>query len=98
MHIFATFSLFYVLYPIGVAGEMKIIYDSLDIIAEREILSVSLPNRLNFAFNFHTWLVIVLLCYPLGLMVQYKHMMRQRRKVLAHETSFVTVTAKEKCL
>ncbi len=45
------YSLFYVIYPIGVYGEMKVIYDSLDRIEAEKFMSFDLPNEWNFGFS-----------------------------------------------
>lgn len=67
------YSLFYVLYPTGVALEMSIIYLSLGE-AERVVGS------------WYSWfLFAVLFTYPPGLYTLYTYMIRQRRKVLGHK-------------
>ena len=80
------YSLFYVLYPIGVYGEMKVIYDSLDRIEAEKFMSFDLPNEWNFGFSFATYLrVFLYVLYIPGLYNQYTYMMKQRRVVLARE-------------
>lgn len=80
------YSLFYILYPIGVYGEMKVIYDSLDRIEAEKFLSIGLPNAWNIGFSFATYLrVFLYVLYIPGLYNQYTYMMKQRRVVLARE-------------
>ena len=78
------YTLFYVLYPLGVYGEMKVMYDALPSIYESEMLSVSLPNAWNFSFSFGTyvWTLLYVIYLP-GLYVQYTHMMAQRKRALS---------------
>ena len=80
------YSLFYILYPIGVYGEMKVIYDSLDRIETEKFLSIELPNAWNIPFSFATYLrVFLYVFYIPGLFNQYAYMMKQRRVVLTRE-------------
>ena len=80
------YSLFYILYPIGVYGEMKVIYDSLDRIESEKFLTLELPNQWNIGFSFATYLrVFLYVLYIPGLYNQYTYMMKQRRVVLARE-------------
>jgi len=78
------YTLFYVLYPLGVYGEMRVLYDALPSIYESEMLSVSLPNSWNFPFSFATyvWTLLYVIYIP-GLYVQYTHMMSQRKRALS---------------
>lgn len=81
--LWARYSAFYVLYPLGVYGEMRVLYDSLDEIDRTEVLSVSLPNDWNFTFSFAVFVrVLLYVVYLPGLYLQYTHMMNQRRKAL----------------
>lgn len=64
------YSAFYVLYPIGVASEMTMIYKSLE---EAEFIVGS----------WYKWaLFAILFTYPPGLYTLYTYMIRQRKKVL----------------
>ena len=77
------YTLFYVLYPLGVYGEMKVMYDALPSLRESKILSVHLPNTWNFSFSFASfvWVLLYVIYIP-GLYMQYTHMIKQRRKAL----------------
>ena len=58
--------MFIVLYPMGVLGEMWTVYSAQPLIRQNQILSLSMPNRANFAFSFYqaTWMQQFL--WPLG--------------------------------
>jgi Protein tyrosine phosphatase-like protein, PTPLA len=43
-----------VLYPVGVASEMKLVYDGLPVLKERGLHSIRLPNAWNFGFDYAT--------------------------------------------
>lgn len=72
------YTLFYILYPIGVFGEMKVLYDSLG----QELPSADVGNLWNFYFSQYVRILLCVVYLP-ALYVQYTHMMRQRRIVLA---------------
>ncbi|EER01001.1 ptpla domain protein, putative [Perkinsus marinus ATCC 50983] len=76
------YTLFLVLYPLGVYGEMRVIYDVLPVVDREGILSVAMPNSYNFSFNFAVFLKSLLAIYLPGLYVQYTHMLHQRSKQL----------------
>ncbi|KAF4756643.1 DnaJ (Hsp40), sub A, member 4 [Perkinsus olseni] len=76
------YSSFLVLYPLGVYGEMRVIYDVSPVVERDHILSVAMPNAFNFSFNYAAFLKFLLFSYPLGLLLQYKHMLRQRARHL----------------
>ncbi|KAF4663738.1 hypothetical protein FOZ61_001432 [Perkinsus olseni] len=76
------YTLFLVLYPLGVYGEMRVIYDVLPVVERDHILSVAMPNAFNFSFCFAAFLKFLLAIYLPGLYVQYTHMLHQRKKQL----------------
>lgn len=57
---------FIVLYPIGVASELTMIYLALPTIKKTHLWSVALPNKLNFGFDYHTACLLVMLTYLPG--------------------------------
>ena len=82
--LWARYSLFYILYPLGVYGEMKVLSDSLPYLSKSRILSIELPNDWNFSFSFASYIYVLLyVIYLPGLYVQYTHMMKQREKALS---------------
>ncbi len=46
------------LYPVGVLGEMKSVFDALPFIRARGLRSLALPNAANWGFDYHTFLVV----------------------------------------
>jgi very-long-chain (3R)-3-hydroxyacyl-CoA dehydratase len=82
------YSLFLVLYPTGISGEVGCLWNSLHFIKEHGIGEVALPNAHNVAFSWHTALwAILTVVYPVGSYVMYSHMLHQRRKVLSAAAS-----------
>jgi very-long-chain (3R)-3-hydroxyacyl-CoA dehydratase len=76
------YSLFYVLYPIGVYGEIKVLYDALPGIDQTELFSWVLPNDWNASFSFGLYIrLFIVFAYIPGFLNQYTYMIRQRRVV-----------------
>lgn len=59
----SRYTLFIGLYPLGVTGEILCVYAALPAAAEKKIYSVSMPNALNFAFDFYYGLIVFVLLY-----------------------------------
>lgn len=57
------YTFFFVLYPMGVTGELLTIYASLPYIQKTGLYSVTLPNKYNFSFDYYTFLILVMLSY-----------------------------------
>lgn len=57
------YTLFMVLYPMGVSGEMFCMAGAIPIIAARKMWSIELPNPLNISFYYHYIVVIIMLSY-----------------------------------
>ncbi|PRW58097.1 hypothetical protein C2E21_2722 [Chlorella sorokiniana] len=70
------------LYPVGVLGEMKSVFDALPFIKARGLRSLALPNAANWGFDYHTFLVVLLCLYPFLWFRLYAFLFRQRRKKL----------------
>ncbi|KAG7172753.1 very-long-chain (3R)-3-hydroxyacyl-CoA dehydratase hpo-8-like [Homarus americanus] len=79
---FLRYTLFIILYPVGVTGEMLCVYTALPIVADTRIYSVTFPNALNFSFDFYYALIIFVLLYIPCFPMLYMHMLAQRRKIL----------------
>ena len=78
------YSVFYILYPLGVYGEMVVLRSAIPSITFNKTLSINLPNAWNFEFDFGSYLTLLLYVFYLpGLVMQYSHMIRQRRNALA---------------
>ena len=58
IHTYDSYTLFIILYPIGVTGELLLVYGAYNIVSENGALSVSLPN----AWNLYVGMVWYL-CY-----------------------------------
>uniref|UniRef100_V9L2F2 Very-long-chain (3R)-3-hydroxyacyl-CoA dehydratase n=3 Tax=Callorhinchus milii TaxID=7868 RepID=V9L2F2_CALMI len=78
----ARYTLFIVLYPMGVTGELLTIYAALPHTRKSGLYSITLPNKYNFSFDYHTFLILVMISYIPIFPQLYFHMFRQRRKVL----------------
>ncbi|KPP63997.1 very-long-chain (3R)-3-hydroxyacyl-(acyl-carrier protein) dehydratase 2-like [Scleropages formosus] len=76
---FYTYTFFIVLYPMGVTGELLTIYASLPHVQRTGLYSLTLPNKYNFSFDYHTFLILTML---------YFHMLRQRRKILGRPEQY----------
>lgn len=76
------YSLFAVLYPSGITGELLTVVNALPFVRERRPWSVSMPNSMNLEFEYFWMLIFVLVIYVPGSPVMYKHMSKQRAKVL----------------
>ncbi|MBN3307426.1 very-long-chain (3R)-3-hydroxyacyl-CoA dehydratase 2 [Amia ocellicauda] len=78
----ARYTLFIVLYPMGVTGELLTIYAALPYVQKTGLYSVTLPNKYNFSFDYYTFLILTMVSYIPLFPQLYFHMMRQRKKVL----------------
>lgn len=74
------YSAFVVLYPVGVAAEMWLVVEGLPLCEQRGLYRLAMPNRLNFAFHYPTFLRGVLCVYPPAFWSLYSFMLAQRRK------------------
>jgi len=79
---YARYTLFIVLYPMGVCGELLCIYHALPAVKERRILSVALPNAFNVSFNYYYALIVIGFSYLPLFPKLYCHMLALRKKVL----------------
>ncbi|NXJ03746.1 HACD2 dehydratase, partial [Odontophorus gujanensis] len=80
----ARYTLFIILYPMGVSGELLTIYAALPFVRQSGLYSISLPNKYNFSFDYYTFLILVMISYIPLFPQLYFHMLHQRRKVLSH--------------
>ncbi|XP_038646236.1 very-long-chain (3R)-3-hydroxyacyl-CoA dehydratase 2 [Scyliorhinus canicula] len=78
----SRYTLFIVLYPMGVTGELLTIYAALPHVRRTGLYSVTLPNKYNISFDYYTVLILVMISYIPLFPQLYFHMLRQRRKVL----------------
>ncbi|XP_031847860.1 3-hydroxyacyl-CoA dehydratase 1 [Nomia melanderi] len=81
------YTLFIVLYPIGVSGELLCTYAATQYAySHPEAWSYLLPNSWNFAFSYLYLLIIVMLTYIPIFPQLYLHMFSQRRKILGKDS------------
>lgn len=57
------YTFFIVLYPMGVTGELLTIYAALPYVQKTGLYSVTLPNKYNFSFDYHTFLILTMISY-----------------------------------
>lgn len=76
------YTAFIVLYPLGVSSELAEVALAMPAIRATRPLSIQMPNKFNFAFDYYwaCWLVVLL--YLPGFPQLYFYMLAQRRKVL----------------
>ncbi|KAM6461604.1 very-long-chain (3R)-3-hydroxyacyl-CoA dehydratase 2 isoform 1-T1 [Liasis olivaceus] len=79
----ARYTLFIILYPMGVTGELLTIYAALPFVRRSGLFSISLPNKYNFSFDYYTFLILVMISYIPIFPQLYFHMLHQRRKILS---------------
>lgn len=79
---FVRYSLFLVLYPSGISGEVLSIVAALPFITARKLWAYPMPNRINFAFDYAAFCYFILATYVPGSYVMYNYMLVQRKKQL----------------
>lgn len=77
------YSLFLVLYPTGITGEVGSLVTALPFIKERGVLTATMPNAHNFAWNHWAVMAAALALYVPGSPTMIGHMWKQRVKKLA---------------
>ncbi|XP_025419862.1 very-long-chain (3R)-3-hydroxyacyl-CoA dehydratase hpo-8-like isoform X2 [Sipha flava] len=85
--IWARYTFFYILYPLGVTGELLVYWTSLGYIGRSKMWSIELPNRFNFAFSLWTAITLIMLSYIPLFPQMYMHMVYQRKKTLGSSES-----------
>lgn len=80
------YTLFLVLYPMGVGSELALIYFRLGYYRENRPFSLELPNKLNWSFDSYIFVWLMILGYVPGFPQLFGYMLRQRKKVLNPET------------
>lgn len=81
------YSLFIVLYPVGVTGELLTTYASLSTISKRKLWSIELPNPLNISFYYDYLLILFMLSYIHFFPQLFFFMLAQRKKFLGSGAS-----------
>ncbi|CAL8113475.1 unnamed protein product [Orchesella dallaii] len=85
------YTLFIALYPIGVSGELLCMYNALSYVRDNRIWSYSMPNQINFVFDYHYVLIGIALLYIPIFPQLYLHMFAQRKKILGGGSTSKTV-------
>ncbi|KAL5241137.1 hypothetical protein ACI65C_008547 [Semiaphis heraclei] len=80
--IWARYTFFYVLYPVGVSGELLVYWTSLGYVGRTKMWSIEMPNKLNIAFSLWSAIAMVMLVYIPLFPQMYMHMVNQRKKTL----------------
>ncbi|XP_050546407.1 very-long-chain (3R)-3-hydroxyacyl-CoA dehydratase hpo-8-like [Daktulosphaira vitifoliae] len=80
--VWARYTLFIILYPLGVSGELLIYWTSLNYVGKTKMWSLELPNKYNIAFSLWTVIAFVMFIYIPLFPQMYIHMVHQRKKVL----------------
>lgn len=76
------YTLFIPLYPVGMLAEMMLMAKSLPYLKSQKLNSINLPNAINFGFDYHLFVLALLLVYPILWLFLYRTLLRQRGKKL----------------
>jgi very-long-chain (3R)-3-hydroxyacyl-CoA dehydratase len=76
------YTIFIPLYPIGALSEMKLMYDGLPTMRATTMYSIAMPNAYNFAFDYPSFVAVILAAYPFLFYSLYAYMFVQRKKKL----------------
>lgn len=82
---YLRYTLFIILYPIGITGELLCIWAASKEVGEGKLYSVAMPNSYNFIFNYQHLLWFLMLLYIPLFPQLYLHMFSQRKKTLGQE-------------
>lgn len=77
------YTLFIILYPVGVTGEVMTIYEALPSVQTSNLYSLPLPNPYNIGFSFYYYLWFILASYVPVFPHLYLHMFSQRKKIIS---------------
>lgn len=80
--IWARYTFFYALYPLGVTGELLCFYAAQEYIGKKKQWSIEMPNNANFTFSYQYLLLGLMLLYIPLFPQLYFHMISLRKKVL----------------
>lgn len=83
LSLWLRYSGFIVLYPLGVASELTMVYLALPYIKSSKMWNYPMPNALNFGFDYYIACLLVCLVYIPGLPQLYGYLLKQRRKMLS---------------
>lgn len=80
--IWARYTFFIFLYPIGVSGELLTYWTALKYVERTKMLSIEMPNKYNISFSLWTVILMVMLVYIPLFPQMYMYMVNQRKKVI----------------
>lgn len=80
------YTFFYILYPIGVLGELMLMFTALPVMQASQQWSLSLPNHYNMAFSYYYFTAFLMFLYIPLFPQLYGHMIQQRKKVIGTKT------------
>jgi len=83
--LWCRYSLFIILYPIGITGELLTVVHALPGVKERKHYTIELPNPANISFSYYWALCVFMLFYIPVFPKLYCYMINQRRKYLGTE-------------
>ncbi|XP_003386469.1 PREDICTED: very-long-chain (3R)-3-hydroxyacyl-CoA dehydratase 2-like [Amphimedon queenslandica] len=83
--IYLRYSLFIVLYPVGVFSEQVLLFYALPIVRATQRWSIFLPNPWNFSFSYYYFVISGIIQYLIVFPHLYDRMIHQRMKVLCKE-------------
>lgn len=63
MFLFFRYTFFYVLYPVGVTGELLCFYAAQKFVKQHHLWSMDLPNVANFTFSYHYFQLAIMASY-----------------------------------
>uniref|UniRef100_A0A1B6FPQ3 Very-long-chain (3R)-3-hydroxyacyl-CoA dehydratase n=1 Tax=Cuerna arida TaxID=1464854 RepID=A0A1B6FPQ3_9HEMI len=84
--IWCRYTFFIALYPIGVTGELLCMYAAQKFVGETQLWSLTLPNKWNFTFSYHYFIIYIMLLYIPLFPQLYLHMFSQRKKIIGGTT------------
>lgn len=86
--VWLRYSLFLVLYPLGVASENALAYASIGPLGKSKKLDVlQMPNAMNVSLHGPTLMKVFMSCYMWGWPLLFSYMLKQRGKVLGGAAS-----------
>lgn len=85
--VWCRYTFFIILYPMGVTGELLCFYAAQIFVANKKLWTLEMPNRLNFTFSYHYFLLFIMFLYIPLFPQMYLHMFAQRRKIISGESS-----------
>jgi len=80
--IWCRYTFFFVLYPMGVSGELLTCWRALPELHESRVLSLTMPNRANMAIEYSYIVAFIMLLYLPGFPPLYLYMIEQRKKIM----------------